>query len=69
MSQVGEFEAKVVGILGKRPASSETISFLTGLNSNEVLMKLRRLEKWGLVKPITKKEMIIWKACKGEGSK
>lgn len=60
MSQVSEFEARVVEILSKRNVSSDTISFETGLNSNEVLVKLRRLEKWKIVKPLTKKNMIIW---------
>ena len=55
-----EFEEMVVDILKVRPASSETISTITGLPSNYVLMKLRRMEKWKIVKPITKKEVMIW---------
>ena len=64
MEEPNKFELLVADILKGRPASAETISVITGLPSNYVLMKLRRLEKWGIVKPITKKEVIIWALMK-----
>ena len=60
MSGASELEITITDILKGRPASAETISVITGLPSNLILMKLRKLEKWKVVKPITKKEMIIW---------
>lgn len=60
MTESSDFELATIEILKRKPASAETISALTGYPTNSVLMKLRRLESWGVVKPITKKKMIIW---------
>jgi predicted transcriptional regulator len=64
MNEKDKFEIMVADILRERPASAETISVITGLPTNHVLMKLRRLENWKIVKPITKKEVIIWALTK-----
>ncbi len=60
MSRRDEFEIMVMDIMKDRPVSAETISVITGLRTNYIIMKLRRMQKWGIVKPITKKEVIMW---------
>ncbi len=55
-----DFETLVFDIMKDRPVSAETISVITGFHTNYVLMKLRRMEKWGLVEPVTKKEVMMW---------
>lgn len=65
MTESSDFEMTTIEILKKRPASAETISAMTGYPINSVLMKLRRLESWGVVKPVTKKKMMIWGLASG----
>ncbi len=55
-----DFETMILDIIKDRPASAETISVITGLPTNYVLMKLRRMEKWKLIEPVTKREVIFW---------
>lgn len=60
MCESNELEVMIIDILKKRPASAETISFITGRPINSVLMKLNKMENWKNVKRLTKKKMIIW---------
>lgn len=55
-----DFEIMVIDIIRDRPASAETISRITGLPTNYVLMKLNKMKKWKEIEPVTKKECIIW---------
>jgi len=55
-----EFEDVILDILKERPASAETISVITGMPTNYVLMKLQRMRRWGFVEKVTKKEVIMW---------
>ena len=60
MSQEDDFEKMILDIIKDRPASAETISVILSIPTNSVLMKLRKMEKWNLVRPVTKKEVIMW---------
>jgi len=60
MTEASDLEVSIIDILKERPASSETISNITGLPTNAILMKLRRMENWGILKPVTRRKMIIW---------
>ncbi|MCX6818187.1 MAG: hypothetical protein NTU57_05015 [Candidatus Aenigmarchaeota archaeon] len=64
MTEAHDLESSIIDILRKRPASAETISHITGLPSNSIGMKLRRMEKWRIIRPITKREMLIWSITK-----
>jgi len=55
-----DFESVIMDLLKDRPASAETISVITGLPTNYILTKLRRMEKWGYVFVTTKKEVLMW---------
>lgn len=55
-----DFEIMVLDIIKDRPASAETISVITGLPTNYILMKLQKMKKWKLIEPVTKREVIFW---------
>ncbi|NIO23004.1 MAG: hypothetical protein GTN38_03190 [Candidatus Aenigmarchaeota archaeon] len=61
-----DFEKMLRDILKERPVSVDTISAITGYPSNYIIMKLRRLQKWNEVKPVTKKEVTFWALCNGQ---
>jgi hypothetical protein len=63
MLEKNDIETMILNIIKTRPCSAETISTITECPSNYVLMKLRRMEKWKIIKPITKKEVMIWGVC------
>jgi hypothetical protein len=60
MSQEDDFEKMILGIIQDRPASAEGISLVTSIPTNTILMKLRKMEKWNLVKPVTRVNVIMW---------
>ena len=55
-------EDLIYEILIERPASSETISVITHLPSNLIINKLKKMQKWGKIEPVTKKTVQIWGA-------
>ena len=55
-----DLETKIKTILSYRPCSIDTLSILTKSNSRDIIHKMRQLERWKIVKPVTKKYMIMW---------
>jgi len=61
-----DLETQLKEILSRRPCTVDTLAYITDRTSCSILVKLRRLQSWGLCKPITKREYLVWR-WEGDG--
>jgi predicted transcriptional regulator len=58
-------EDKVLFLLAQKPMSVDTISVLLDIPSYRICQEMTRLKKWGMVMPLTAKNVVFWSTKKG----
>ena len=60
MEMRDELENIILDVSKRKPVTAGTVSAITGLPTNLVLMKMYMLEGYGLIERVTKKTVIFW---------
>lgn len=58
-SEGSDIEDKIL-LAMDRPMCASTLSVLLDIPMNKLLHHLRRMQKWGVIKPVTQKKVIFW---------